>query len=296
LLREVSYFALHNLRCRLLRERTPVLGGFKLTHRCNLHCRACPFWKLETPDLGFSGVQETLHQLHDAGVRLLIFEGGEPFLWRDGERSLDDVVEEAKKLFFCVGVTTNGTLTLDSPADILWVSIDGLAETHDRLRGRSFIRIVENLERSRHPKLYANITINRQNRGELRELVKFLAPKVKGITIQFYYPYPETEDLRLTPDERVRALEELMELKREGYAIACSLPTLEALKGNTWRCHSWLIASAEPDGSISYGCYLQGRAQVSCTDCGFAAHTEMSLAYDANPAAIRAGLEVFGLS
>ena len=42
--------------------------------------------------------------MHDLGVRILIIEGGEPFLWRDGAYSLADVVDEAKKLFFSVGV------------------------------------------------------------------------------------------------------------------------------------------------------------------------------------------------
>jgi hypothetical protein len=45
-----------------------------------------------------------------------------------------------------VGVTTNGTLPIDIDSDIVWVSIDGLKETHNRIRGDCFDRVVENIE------------------------------------------------------------------------------------------------------------------------------------------------------
>jgi hypothetical protein len=74
-----------------------------------------------------------------------------------------------------------------------------------------------------------------------------------------------------------------------------SIPVLEVLKGNHWKCHPWLIASVEPDGRITYGDYLKNRAQVSCPDCGFAAHAEISLPYDWNLEAIGTGRMVFNL-
>ena len=54
---------------------------------------------------------------------------------------------EAKRRFFSVGITTNGTLPLDVGSDVLWVSLDGLRKTHDRLRGAPvFERIIESYE------------------------------------------------------------------------------------------------------------------------------------------------------
>jgi len=112
------YFLRHNLRCRLSGAREPLLAGFKITHRCNLRCAACPFWRRPGDDVAWPRALEVLDTLHAAGVRLLIFEGGEPFLWHDGERRLEDLVAEAKRRFFAVGITTNGTLPLQSAADI----------------------------------------------------------------------------------------------------------------------------------------------------------------------------------
>ncbi|MGQ9585479.1 MAG: radical SAM protein [Anaerolineae bacterium] len=288
-------FVAHNLRSRILGQRRPLLAGIKLTHRCNLRCRACPFWRRPGDDMPFDQALQVMDRLRQAGVRLVILEGGEPFLWQDGERRLEDLVAAAKARFFCVGVTTNGTFPLESQADLLWVSLDGLEANHDYNRGPTFRKIVENLERSGHPCKFAQLTINRRNRGEIPDLVRFLADKVGGITFQFHYPYPESEDLYLPLEERGPVLEALIRLKRDGYPILDSYATLEALKDNSWRCHDWLIANAEPGGEVHLGCYLKGRGPADCRKCGFAAHVELSLAYDWQPGALRAGIRVFGL-
>lgn len=287
------YFLKHNLESRLFKKRKPLLAGFKITHQCNLKCRGCPFWRLKDAHISFDQALHVMDQFYEAGIRLLIFEGGEPFLWRNKHQQFSSLVREAKKRFFRTGVTTNGTLPIETEADIVWVSIDGLRDTHDMNRGRTFDRILSNIETSSHPNILANVTINRLNYKEIPDLVKFLTNRVKGITIQFYYPYPETENLWLPAEERLKILDELIELKQAGYPLLDSVSTLRALKKNSWCCHPWLIASAEPDGRITYGCYLKNRADISCEKCGFAAHTEISKAYDWNLSAIWAGIKIF---
>ena len=279
----------------MLGRRKPLLTGFKVTDRCNLRCRACPFWKRSLPDMPWSRVVAVLDQLYRAGVRLLILEGGEPFLWRDGPHTLEDIVAAGKERFFFTGIVTNGLLPIETAADLVWVSIDGLRESHNDNRGPTFDRVIENLEASHHPRLFANVTINSRNWREIPELVRFLAARVKGITVQFYYPYEGTQDLCLSFPQRREVLERLIALKREGYPLSDSIPVLKALRDNNWRCHPWLISSVEPDGRITFGCYLQNRADINCRQCAFAAHAEISMAYDYNPYTIATGLQVFGL-
>jgi MoaA/NifB/PqqE/SkfB family radical SAM enzyme len=288
------YFLLHNLRCRLRGERRPLLAGFKLTYRCNLRCPACPFWRRSGPDIPFDAALAALDTLHRAGARLVIFEGGEPFLWRDGEHTLEDLVRAARRRFFAVGVTTNGTLPLETSADTVWVSIDGPREVHDRYRGRSYDRIMANIAASKHPRILANVTINRLNWEHIGELVRDLRGVVRGITIQFAYPYADGEDLTVPRQARHEVLDQLVALKRQGYPLLDSYGVLQRLKDNTWRCHDWLIANVEPDGTINYGCYLRGRGEIDCGRCGFAAHAELSRAYDWDPAAILCGRRIFG--
>jgi len=283
------------LRSRLLGQRRPLLAGYKLTYRCNLSCIHCPFWQRQNVELDFAGASSILRRLHQAGVRLVILEGGEPLIWGDQEHSLGDLIQYAKGLFWSVGVSTNGTLPLPAEPDVLWVSIDGLRETTERIRGPIFDKQLANIAASSHPRLFANMTISQVNVDEIPRLVEFLADKVKGITIQFYYPYEGEMDLFVPYDKRAQLLERLMDMKREGYPLLDSIQALRLLQKPGWRCHPWLIASAEPDGTLTQGCYLKGRAPIACDLCGFAAHLEMSLAYDLHPGAILTGLRTFGL-
>ena len=102
-----------------LGRRRPLLGGVKLTHDCNLSCVHCPFWKRESASLTFRQAVDALGTLRGMGVRFVIFEGGEPFVWRDGDHALADVVREARNRFACVGVTTNGTHPIEVDSDIV---------------------------------------------------------------------------------------------------------------------------------------------------------------------------------
>ena len=60
------------------------------------------------------------------------------------------------------------------PADVIWVSLDGLKQTHDRLRSESFDRVWENLKTATHPKILVHYTINRENWHELDALLEKL--------------------------------------------------------------------------------------------------------------------------
>lgn len=278
----------------ILTRQKPMLASFKLTYSCNLQCKQCPFYEMKAAKLRFREACEILNQLAARGNRLIVFEGGEPFLWHDQGYDLGDIILEAKKRFFSVGVTTNGTFPLNVPADVIWVSLDGLQATHDLLRGSPVFDIaLSNIRKTAHPRVYAHITINEINAPEIPDLVRFLENKVAGMTIQFYYPYNHQDDLFLEFERREKLLEELILLKKEGYKILNSIPALQALKRNTWKCDDRLIDNANPDGSISQGCYLKNRSDIDCSKCGFSPHTEISLACRGNLQSILAGRKIF---
>ena len=54
-----------------------------------------------------------------------------------------------------------------------------------------------------------------------------------------------------------------------------------------------MLANVEPDGSINLGCYVKGRGDIQCKMCGFAAHTEISLAYSWHIESILTGKKIF---
>ncbi len=279
---------------RHLFTRRPLLASYKLTYRCNLRCLQCPFPGYSAPDPSFAEVCATLDRLYDRGDRIVIFEGGEPLLWRDGERTFSDVARYARQRFACVGATTNGTLPLDVETDILWVSLDGLEAMHNHLRGAQiFDTVMANIRAAHHPRLYAHITANAENHSQIPALMRAIAGEVKGITLQFYYPYGADDRLFLPWPERRVLLEEVMRLKREGFPVLNSFPALRALGGSRWRCQPYRIDCANPDGTLWNGCYLQGRTEVDCAKCGFSPYTEISLAFRGNPQAVLAGMKIF---
>lgn len=290
--------SLHIFNTYLLRrKRDPILASFKITYHCNLRCAQCPFYPMAGPELSFSQSLSILDQLYKRGSRIVIFEGGEPLLWHDGDKTLADVLKFARKKFHCTGLVTNGTLPLrDLPADVVWVSLDGLAETHNRLRGAPiFSQVIQHIEQSHHPKLLAHITVNCENADEIPALLRYLQGKVRGATVQFYYPYHKKDELYLEFGRRERLLDELIALKQQGYPLLNSIPSMQALKHNTWRCVDWLVDNANPDGSFQQGCYLRGRSDIDCARCGFSPHTEASLAWQFNLQAVWAGLRIFYL-
>jgi len=287
------------LRTRLLGQRLPLLASFKLTYRCNLACRACPFHQRGVgpgSHMNWDTAVSRLRELSRRGCRLIVFEGGEPLIWQDSGYGVDELLLVAQKLFLRTAVTTNGTFELNRPADILWVSIDGLPETHDRLRSQSFARVRENLMAARHKKILVHHTINRENRTELKGLLDLLAgiPSVGGMTLQFFYPYGRGEDdLRLSPAERREAVRGAQDLKRQGYPILNSAGSLRDMVENRWTCRDSLLINVDPDGTVTQGCYAKSRGQVRCDQCGFTPVAEAVGALNLRPGSLVSGWRTF---
>lgn len=287
------------LKNRLLGRRIPIIASFKLTYRCNLTCSACPFHR--TPfahdrHMDWETACSAMDRLASLGCPIVVFEGGEPLLWSSGSRTFTDIAARAGRLFACVGVTTNGTMPIDVPTDIVWVSIDGTKATHDALRCGSYDSAVSHIRSSSHRRILAHMTINSRNFDQLPAVARQLMgiPAVKGMTVQFFYPYKRGEDdLALARDQRLHAIEDALRLKAQGYPILNSASSLRAMKDNTWMCRPFLLANVETDGTIETGCYLSARSAIDCAVCGFTPVAEASMAHDMCLDAIVSGVRIF---
>jgi len=286
------------LRRKIIRQTVPLLASFKVTYRCNLACRGCPFHLRQNQpvQMTWDTALEAMDTLKSMGTRIVVFEGGEPLLWRDGSFRIHDLIHEARRRFLRVAVTTNGTLPLDVPAHSLWVSVDGLKETHDYLRSGSFDRIRENLKQADHEKIFVHCTLNRNNLGDIEGLTRWVhgLPAVKGLTFQFFYPYNQgEEDLSLSPGQRRLAVEILLDLKKRGFPVLNSSGRLRAMVSGGWTCHDDILINVDPDGSVTRGCYVKSRGEINCAACGFTPVAEASGALDLLPGSIRAGWKLF---
>jgi Fe-coproporphyrin III synthase len=297
---QIFYFVCFKIKKTVYKNfRKPLLAGIKLTNNCNLKCLHCPFWRVEKKkSLKWEEIKSVLKKLYDDGVKIAVFEGGEPLLWKDTieNKNINNVIELAKKYFFSTAITTNGTLDFsDIRSDIIFISLDGLEATHNIIRGNVFNTIIDNIRKNnKSKKIIINITICKINLGDIELLIKFLQGMVFGITIQFFYPYEGVENMSLDFDEKKEIINNIIRLKKEGYKILDSTHALKKMIKNDWKCEDYLVASVDPDGKINYGCYLKNRVKnISCENCGFLAHCEISLSFQLDPEALISAKNIF---
>lgn len=134
------HFAAFGVQTILLRKKSPILGTVIVTDKCNLHCKHCSVNNITAIVHPYEQIWQEMQRLYDMGVRILFFCGGETFLWKDGERTLRDLVIEAKNMgFLIVNVVTNGTFPIDLPeADLILLSLDGDKQRHNEVRGDTY--------------------------------------------------------------------------------------------------------------------------------------------------------------
>ncbi len=284
------YYLLWFCRCTFHGDRIPLTSSIILTDRCNLACRHCVVSNLGYRDLPFRQVMRDLETLHRLGVRMLVITGGEPLLWTDDQYTVEDVVLGAKRLgFFRIVVCTNGTLALSSSADYLWVSLDGLPEEHNRMRGEVYDRVVDQIARSRHPRININFTISKENADRLSVSAEHLLhlPNVHGILFHIFTPYLGTDqDLALDADQREIALDTLRGLKRRHpLKLMNTFDGIRLLRSNRWERPVWSSIVVN-DGRLSPCCCRAGIANEDvCRSCGCSPAVETFALQTARPLA-----------
>lgn len=271
----VRYGAGYLFRTILLGKRLPFIGGFVLSEKCNLSCGHCAVANSGSPDMTWSEVCGGLEGLRRKGIRLLAITGGEPMLWRDGERGLEDVLAYARSLGFLVtSLYTNGTLPLETSADTVFVSIDGLKKTSERLRGNNYDRVLSNIKNSRHPNLIVNCTINRHNADELEEFTAFVAgiPQVRAVSYYFHTPYYGMDTLFLTMEEKRPVIDRILALKRR-YRICNSAAALRDVRRDSWKRPTDLCVVYARNRE--FRCCRSIGNREACDNCGYMGYPEI---------------------
>ena len=157
----------------------------ELTLRCNEHCFHCgsncmPQSGEELSVDEYRRILEEVKEDFDLRRLYLCITGGEPLL----QPEFFDILGYAHELGYRWGMTTNATLITREVARRLAgsgmltvsVSIDGLRETHDRLRGLpggydAAMRGIQNLiDEKAFQNVQVTTVVNHENIGELDEL------------------------------------------------------------------------------------------------------------------------------
>jgi MoaA/NifB/PqqE/SkfB family radical SAM enzyme len=250
-----------------------MVASLKVTSRCDLRCRHCPWTAESSPDLSLEEWKTRIQALARQGVLQLILEGGEPTLRPD----LAQMIEFGRAEGLLVTVATNAGRPLTGlRPDRFLVSIDGLEEVHDRLRGKgAFGRMSGNISGMQAP-VVALVSLCRENRSQLRAILEAFHGRVQGFWFSFTYDYPGREPLALDSEERRRAALELLELS----AHHPILNTRSFLRGVGTRrgCRPWLMTTVSSDGSQKDGCLVSaaGGQEPDCARCDLPCQRELS--------------------
>ncbi len=280
----------------ILRRHHPLQTVLFITDHCNLRCAHCA-------ESGHSGsvmkpyevIREELEYSYRLGSRFVDFEGGEPTLWRDKERDLNDLFTLARKVgFYSCTLTTNGQAPFGHvQADSIWVSVDGFQQAHDAIRGPgTFARLDQHIRACGLDHVSVNMAINQLNYHSVAETVRYAAmhPNIDLISLNFHTPYPGTEHMMLPWEKRCELIDQILELKRQGYPIMNSASGLKTMKRRDFPKDCWVSNFILADGTRLPQC--PGRTCGICNDCGFGMSGEMHALLRLRPDTVLAGLHL----
>lgn len=227
----------------------PTWIDFLITERCNARCVHCDIWKNRgqedspTPEQWKSVLSDLRAWVGRVRVTLT---GGEALL----RPYTVDLLAHGSRIGLMMELLTHGYWHDQSRIEAaaranpwrITLSLDGLGETHNRVRGRDtfFERTsatIETLKRVRRDnglrfRIRLKTVVMSHNLGDLTELARFATQD--GVDI-FYQPieqnyntpenaewWTQTDNWPREPERAVSAVESLRRMKRGGYAIANS--------------------------------------------------------------------------
>lgn len=290
------YLPLWFFKAKFLGKKNPLQSVIFISDKCNLKCKHCNVYARKEPNIKtYEQIKEELQYCYNIGSRFVDFEGGEPTMWHDGDHDLNSLIRLAKDMgFFSTTITTNAVKPFaDSQADSIWVSLDGLGEYHDAVRGKGvFEKLVQNIESSEHSDLSVNMVVNAINYRSVDETIEFVKnnPHIKSISINFHTPYEGTEDMFLDWDIRSQVIDRVIAYKKKGYPIMNSVSGLKLMKHNKFKKQCWVSNFILADGTRLTEC--SGKTAGICDRCGLCMAGEMRSVMTLKPDTIFAGMKL----
>lgn len=279
------YFTRFGIRSILLRKKEPILGTIILTDKCNLHCKHCSVNNITAVIYPYQQIQAEMRRLYEMGIRILFFCGGETFLWKGSGKTLRDLVVEAKQSgFLIVNVVTNGTFPLDLPeADLILLSLDGDRERHNAVRGDTYDLIFENIHRATSDNICFYMAINQINKDAVQDVCIAArdTKNVRAVSFNFHTPYPNTEDLALSSEEKEACCQVISQMMAQGVPVFNLKSAFPYLTRNCFPTPCYQCVVME-NGKLST-CGRCIEVPGLCERCGYFFVAEYTLLFRGNP-------------
>ncbi len=256
---------------------------FHLTNTCNLACKHCLFSSSPKGEEAITKEQlkKGLQEAKEMGSTLFYFTGGEPFVYPDFLQLIDDLLSDHE---VHVVILTNGLLLekhmdslvrMDKERLHLQVSLDGLEEHHDHLRGKgNFNKLMSTLDTLRAENIRAtlSVAVNRINYTDLAAITSLAAEKKisnlhflwhfvrgKGSQEQFIEPeyiFPELVKAQIIADEHSIIIDNIENIRSQVF----SSPGTRFDMSNA----GWESLAIGPDGTVYPSPALVGLEDLAC--------------------------------
>jgi radical SAM protein with 4Fe4S-binding SPASM domain len=200
----------------------PLKISMNITKGCNLRCKQCfsNSGEIQAKELTTEDMYTLFDNMQKYGTYFIAIGGGEPLTRKD----LLDILEYGKKKQLAISIVSNGLLLTKEliqelnkmDLDTFWVSLDGLEENHEYLRGKgTFKRAIEAiklLKQEFNSKIAIRLSLSKRNINEWKDVLKIAEDL--GVDLIRYTPLlsfgrAKNEDLMISQDQYISFLKEI---------------------------------------------------------------------------------------
>jgi hopanoid biosynthesis associated radical SAM protein HpnH len=248
-------------------KKFPLVMMLEPLHACNLTCTGCGRIREYADTIREKlTVEQCLKALDECGAPIVSICGGEPFIYPELGRLVDEIIARRKHIYLCTnGMFIRKRLHEFKPTSRLFfnVHLDGLEKTHDMSVERDgvFQAAIDGVKAAKAAgfQVCSNTTIFREtDLNEIRELFQYLTTlEVDGFMISPAYSYAavQTKEIFMPRSEIRQKFQEVRKLLGE-FKLMTSPIYLEFLSGERdMMCTAWGNPTFNPRGWKG-PCYL----------------------------------------
>jgi MoaA/NifB/PqqE/SkfB family radical SAM enzyme len=247
----------------------PFYVNLVINSKCNLKCAYCfgDYHNRNTPDLKYEDFKKLVFELKQKGTKYILIQGGEPLLHPDLGRFIRFLYDNK---ILCA-IVSNGQLPerlKELPhlnlMDNICFSIDGRPENNDKIRGQgSFNKVVESIEIVKKffdVPVRISSSIHKLVKNDYKFMADFIKKNNLEWGINFLFKGDEKYnniELGLNKQETIEYLDNLIELKKQGYPIFITKKILEYAK-------NWPVSYENKFLSLSECNKLNFKNKIEC--------------------------------
>lgn len=229
-----------------LKLDTPIKIQWKITNKCNLKCRHCYLGKLDGFELPFEKADEIADTIINSNVMEVTISGGECLTYKGIEKIIKKFLINGIK----VDVFTNALLLknmldeidldiLDKSALLFYVSVDGLKNSHEQIRGKNtFDKTIANIKYAieKGYSVVTNTVINKINYCDIIDMIVLLKQMgVKDVQLSNLIVQGSADNsLKISLSEQIALKEKINELYKKhpefGYIYYSEVPDSDGVR------------------------------------------------------------------